>query len=1578
MSSPLSVEMNPSTPLQNSAPALPEDVTRTLTQPVDAETPPHLDMPAADMPSESGPLPENRSEHSELKIKIQTKLDARRFEEHIGHYEVIRPLGAGGMGSVLLARDTKLGRLVAIKLLHHGGEAAARLLAEARATARARHENIVVIYEIGTIANRPYMVLEYLEGRTLREVISSTRQNGGRVMSRGLALEIMVPVLRALDAAHQNELIHRDLKPENIMVLDSGQVKVLDFGIAKMMDAEGSNARYGTRPYMSPEQWLGGELDGRSDLWAVGIILYELLAGQHPLAPFTDQNIENIKNLNLPLPRLRDLRPDLEGLSDVIGRCTSKHKEKRYGSAKEVLAALEPFLSRPKATFVGEVEHPFAGLSAFQEADGDRFFGRERDITAVLGLLERQPLVTISGASGAGKSSFARAGLIPALKGGGEDWHVSVVRPGRTPVAALQELMDDQSDVDLRKFPLQFGSFLRARCRAPGQSRRCLVFVDQMEELYTLVDDPLERTAFLDCLRGAADDAYSPLRVVLCIRSDFLDRVIADHQFMVHVATGLYFLPPIDDNGQRKALTRPLEAAGYQFESEKLVTRVLEELARTNNPLPLLQFTATKLWEARDIERKLLTQEAYEQMGGVAGTLAKHADTVVLGFSTADQHLCRAILLRLITPERTRAVVYLRELLTLDEDATAVESIVQQLAAARLVTVDADAVQGDAKIEIVHESLITRWPMLGRWLDESAGNAHFLARLRIAAMQWEASGKPTGMLWRDRAADEARGFYERYGQNAAELRAAFVGAIEAEYLQAVLDLSRQTQRTRNRAVVGAFLLVCGIAVVVLVLALDARKHARRADDEASLVRQQNNELAYQALRGRNATRMLAARKNEDDPTLTLAILRETEKPDVPKDWPELTSAALSRGVARDVWRTDPGRCGYAAVMSPDGKRIAVAMDDYTTRILGEDLAEIAALRHHKKTVWSVAWSPDGKRVVSASFDNTASVSNADGSGAPLIFRGHSDALNSAQFSPDGERIVSSADDRTARIWSATDGREIAVLPHESEVNDARWSPDGKRIVTAASNGKSSIWEVDGQKKPLVLRGHTDPVWAASFSPDGKRVAAVSRDRTARIWDAVEGTEELVLRGHEEKILSVFWSPDGRRLATSSKDKTARIWSADGRGTPIVLRGHTHWVYTATWSPSGDQIITTSLDGTQRRFFLDDIVAPTLLEGHDDAIRGLEFSPDGGRIATASMDGTARIWNVDGKGETIVLRGRAGAATFIRWHPKGTHIATLHEDKTARIWALNDFSHPIVMTVNDLLHSVDWSSDGSRLVTTSVGGKITLWSKDGVEIATVKKETSTEYKWIRAYFDRSGKRVLILDTLDPKVHLWNPESNEGLVSVTTFDNPVRVAKWSPDQTHILAISMNGQARLVDALGKDPLVEIHAAKPIRNGAWSVDGRLFLALDDGTLVPHVDGEIGTPIASGVMNEGAGQLHFSAEGTRLLTFTPYGHFRIRAVNGEGVPFILGGTSLAAGQAIFSPQGDRIVATHEDKFAWVWPNIKPFSGTDDKMLWRITSYCIPVEKRIEILGVSEDQARNDEKACKDRVASMRDFKQNP
>ncbi|HEX2692018.1 MAG TPA: protein kinase [Kofleriaceae bacterium] len=300
----------------------------------------------------------------------------------IKHYELLRKLGEGGMGAVYLARDTMLGRLVAIKVLRmHSGPSAERFLIEAQATARCRHDNIVLIHEVDQLDGYLYMVLEYLEGSTLREWMAQRERLAGAerpaemapssgFVSPNLAVELMIPVVRALACAHQLGIVHRDLKPENIFLTKAGRVVVLDFGIAKRLDANElsaitaawrplergarltqDGALLGTVPYMSPEQLRCEDIDARSDLWTMGILLYELATGVHPLSNYSTVELLEIGDSGEPIPSVRDQRPDIGALGAVIDRCLQKPKDRRYRSAEELLAALEA-LARDRAPHV--------------------------------------------------------------------------------------------------------------------------------------------------------------------------------------------------------------------------------------------------------------------------------------------------------------------------------------------------------------------------------------------------------------------------------------------------------------------------------------------------------------------------------------------------------------------------------------------------------------------------------------------------------------------------------------------------------------------------------------------------------------------------------------------------------------------------------------------------------------------------------------------------------------------------------------------------------------------------------------------------------------------------------------------------------------------------------------------------------------------------------------------------------------------------------------------------------------------------------------------------------------------------
>jgi serine/threonine protein kinase len=394
----------------------------------------------------------------------------------LGQYEFIRSLGRGGMGEVHLARDLRLGRLVAVKQLSAPGAGLAeRFLREARTTARCMHENIVVIHEVGEQDGRPYMVLEYLEGQTLRQWLREYAAAAGEraPVSPGRAVELMLPVVRALAYAHERGIVHRDLKPENVMLTRSGTIKVLDFGIAKLLSAprherEGgdgvldgasdvnsgrvfdpaamhSSPFGGTLPYMSPEQMNVGAIDHRTDLWSAGIMLFELVAGRHPIPGRSLGDLMRVAKEDEPMPgvleAIPNAGPEIGPLAGIIDRCLIKDPQHRTPSARVLLAALEALAPGRRAMIVGDDGSPFPGLAAFQEADAGRFVGRDRDIDHVVTELRSRPLVTVAGPSGAGKSSLVRAGVIPALKRSGEGWDAHVVRPGREPLAALAALL---------------------------------------------------------------------------------------------------------------------------------------------------------------------------------------------------------------------------------------------------------------------------------------------------------------------------------------------------------------------------------------------------------------------------------------------------------------------------------------------------------------------------------------------------------------------------------------------------------------------------------------------------------------------------------------------------------------------------------------------------------------------------------------------------------------------------------------------------------------------------------------------------------------------------------------------------------------------------------------------------------------------------------------------------------------------------------------------------------------------------------------------------------------------------------
>ncbi len=1434
----------------------------------------------------------------------------------IKHYEVIRPIGEGGMGSVILARDTKLGRLVAIKfLIKDSGTASEDLLAEARATARCRHDNIVVIHEVDALLDRPYIVLEYLEGQTLRTWMKE-RSGPKAGLPIRVAVETMLPVMRALVCAHALGIVHRDLKPENVLVTATGSVKVLDFGFATRIESAGraasESATAGTLPYMAPEQWLGEGVDAQSDLWAIGIILYELVIGAHPLAPTTVPRLMKVAHLATPMPSAHERHPDLGALGELIDWCLQKQKFKRIGSAQQLLETLERFAREAQAQARAPIEDPFAGLSAFQENDANRFFGRDSEVTEVVNRLRYEPLMAITGPSGAGKSSFIRAGVIPSLKQSDERWQTFTLRPGRQPLAVLMEILEDHApksrdNEDLSRVfheqPGRLGAALRARCRHDEQ--RILLFIDQFEELYTLGTRPEERAAFLACLGGVADDASSPLRVVISMRSDFLDRLADDRAFGALVTRGLFLLPALNREGLRAALVKPVEGAGHRFDDDELISEMLDALGQTRSPLPLLQFTAAKLWESRDRLRKTLTRASYVAVGGIAGALSTHADMIVAGMSSGEQRIARAIVLRLVTPERTRAIVSTAELRELAEDGNAVEQVIQQLASARLLVIE--SVGEGATVEIVHESLIDRWGKLRQWLDESNQDTQFLARVRSAAQQWDKGGQAQGLLWRDQTATEAQQWLARKrDQSESET---WLGKREDAYLRAVVALAERSRRVRRAVVAGTIAALGTVAVVVSYLAIRAADEARRAHEEAR--------------QARNATRMAAARELQNDPTLVLAILREIEGPDVPRGWAELTRWALCAGVAPIVLsHSNPVT---RAAFSPDGKRIITASTDAIARIWNADgQTPPVLLRGHNGILWTAAFSSDGKRILTASVDRTIRMWDADSLAELSVLH---DRIATAALSPDGQHIVGTGGDDTARIWSVDGKAEPLLLRgHQAIVPLAAFSPDGAFVVTASADKTARIWRADGTGEPIVLRGHEQSVGWAEFAPDGKRIVTASSDKTARVWNTDGASEPLILRGHDEEVSSAVFSHDGKYVVTGSSDKTARVWNANGKAVLKVLRGHDDLLRSAAFSPDDTRVVTASFDTTARVWRVDTKTEPSIIGQHGSAVRWAAFSPDGKQVVSTSAERNVLIWNVDGSGAPIVLNGHTERGMTAVFSPDGQHVATASHDKTVRVWNADGSGEPVILQGHtDRVASAMFSPDDKRIVSASDDKTIRVWNADGSGEASVFHVRDAMVRF--AAFSPDGQHI-VASFADKTIMVVRVDGTGEPRFIGSHEDEIITVFFSPDGEHIVSASRDKTAKV----------------------WPKDGSSAPVILRG----HENWVLSAA--------------FSPDGKQIVTASQDKTVRVWNADGTGEPLVLRSAAGGYNHAAFSPDGKRIVAASDDKTVSIWSDLEPLHGPNDPRLWTATSYCIPIERRMRILGVSASTAQADFDSCDRRV----------
>ncbi|WP_254624223.1 serine/threonine-protein kinase [Myxococcus sp. CA033] len=769
----------------------------------------------------------------------------------VGPFRLLKLRGSGGMGQVFEAVNDHTGQRVALKLLSPAmsrePQVVARFLQEGRALVGLDLPDVVRVFHCERQADQVFLVMELLEGMSLREWMA--RHTGP--VPREAALALCAQVARAMARVHTEGIVHRDLKPENVFLCPDASVapgfriKLLDFGIAKLPPVvDGALAAtqvhtheaalIGTYFYTAPEQLRSAStVNGAADVYSLGVMLFELLAGQRPFV--SDDVVDVITaHMSVEAPLLGQCVPSIPGaLSTFVASMLAKSPTERPSMAR-----CRDMLGRP-----WEQEQdtcPVPGLAPFSEAQAELFFGRKEETGVVLRLLDEarsggRRWIQLEGPSGVGKSSLLQAGVLPRLVEPPPPelprWSVATVRPSYEPVRSLAKalvVVFPALDVEglerrLREGPAALGMLVQEQV---PEGTLLLLVVEPLEELFT--SGAAERFVLDALLAHALGAEDGRLRLLTGLRSDFLHRLeqLPKLSRLLHGAAR-YPLLPMEEAALEEVIQGMARHAGLRL-SEGLSTRMVRDARGEGGGLPLLGHALRSLWAMSG--GAPLTHEHYVRMGGVGGALSQQAEQLLAELGEDGRERAKGLLLALVQVGRgaqdTRRPRSRREVLSEAGGDKLAEDVLLRLSGLsgeaeqgpRLVLLSGGPEVEAQRVDLVHETLLQRVPSLVTWLDEERRHLEIRADLEVAARTWDeakrpSDGLPLGTLlthYREGLAAPGRG----------------VSARAETFLQAASRLEQRQGWTRRALVFAASLAMC----VILFAAVRADQERRRADE----------------------------------------------------------------------------------------------------------------------------------------------------------------------------------------------------------------------------------------------------------------------------------------------------------------------------------------------------------------------------------------------------------------------------------------------------------------------------------------------------------------------------------------------------------------------------------------------------------------------------------------------------------------------------------------------------------------------------------------------------------------------------
>jgi len=1057
---------------------------------------------------------------------------------------------------------------------------------------------------------------------------------------------------------------------------------------------------------------------------------------------------------------------------------------------------------------------PYMGLKAFDEDNAEYFYGRQSLVQKLINQINHQKSIAVVGASGSGKSSVVRAGLMAQLIQGkqlpnSDRWWLGCFRPGTQPLQALAGLLAEgvsPEDRTTEKLKIEgllyqgiegFVQWLRTR-----SEQMVLLVIDQFEELFTLAEDR-ERQEFLELILGALKYAGDRFKLIFTVRADFVASCLENPELADILQNNSVLVPPyLTEADYRSAIIKPAEQVGLRVESG-LVEILLQDLDRSAGDLPLLQFALQKLWEHRDNGK--LTLEAYQKLGGIKGALERQAQAIYDSLDAESQDCARWIFLNLTQlgegTEDTRRRITKSDLVVEKYPEALINRTLRTLTDAKLLVVNLDdgsnlgqsrstanppeddelfleAMRQEATVEVVHEILIRHWSSLRWWLEENRARLRSQRQIEQAALLWQQKDRQDDFLLRGVRLAEAEEIYIKYTDELSDTAKEYV----ASCIDARLAAQKAAkQRLRKAQLTATALGILGVAATAFGVSAYRQKVITQLENVDGLNSVAEAQLLSNQQLESLMTSVKAGKQLEQINGLGKVLINQN-------NWQATkykTTATLQQSIygTQELNRLEGHTQQVTAIRtSNDGAFIATASDDNTVKIWRKNGKLIETLEQNKLSTDFISWQ--GNQIIN-----------------PVVKQNI--------ISNNSKYLINIKDETTVELKSASGDRVINTYRHQAPVNSVSASLDGKLLATATLDGKVNVWNKNGILQQ-TLTGHNGEVLDVKFVADFKqdnnyKLISTGVDKTVRIWQVFNrygdqsegvysiasnftsledyatanwdgkidfwhknsnGRQKLVdtIAAHDNTITQIKYSLDGKVIASASWDKTVKLWDAKTGKLINTLIGHKDGINSIAFIPtsfnSPDQeegyiLVSGSEDQTIKVWQISDQVKLIkTLKGHTDSIKAITVSPDGKLIASAGYDNTIKIWTT--AGELLqTIEAHNLAITSIAFTPTPLNLSS--KEKSDYTLATGSWDNTIKL----------WSISDA-------GNNSKLW-----HILTGHQDGITTISF------NSDGTLLASGSGDRNIKLWNTQTGELIKNLRGHTSQINSLAFSSDDKSIVS-------------------------------------------------------------------------------------------------------------------------------------------------------------------------------------------------